>query len=129
MRGLFAGFVVLMAAAGAWADSVTLGELHTLTPENKTIAAKPKDLVEIHIPNPALAQRVSDLEIKAAGGVKLVGAVNAERLVDGHPVPGGSYIQIVASVEKGVRSGTLDYSYKDGAGTKHEYRVVVQIGG
>ena len=68
--------------------------------EDKEIKAKPGDIVEIHIPNPALARRVSDLDVTVTGGSKLAGAVEAERTEGGRTVAGGSYISIVTSVEK-----------------------------
>ena len=127
MRILVGCGILLLGAVFAVAEPVTPGEIHMLKDGDMEINAKPGDVVVARIPNPVLAKRVTDLDIKTMGGVKLAGAVNAEEIRDGKSVPGGSHIKIYLSVVKGARSGSLEFSYKNGAGEEHKRKVVIQI--
>jgi hypothetical protein len=125
MRTLVA-CTLLLAGAAASAAPVTPGKLHVVANVDTEVAAKPGDVVEVNIPNPARA-RVSELDVSVTGGVKLAGVVEAERA--GRAVPLGSHIAIIAAVERGDRGGTIEYSSKDGQGVTHRHKVTVQTAG
>ena len=114
-------------SAALYADHINPGEIHVLSAGDKEVKAKPGDLVVARIPNPALPKMVSDVEVKASGAAKFVSAVNASDSVQGRPVPGSGHVRLYIMVKEGYRSGTVDYSYKDGAGKQHQLKLRIEI--
>jgi hypothetical protein len=129
MARILSVIAFMFCAALVYADPVTPGEIQIVQAGDKEAKAKPGDIVAIRIPNPALAKMVSDLDVSAKAGAKFVGAVNANDKRDGKNIPGSTHILVYVAIEKGNRSGTVEYSYKDGAGTEHKHKLMIQIEG
>ena len=116
-------------SAALYADHVNPGEIHALEVGAKEVKARPGDMVVARIPNPALAKMVSDVEVSASGAAKFVSAMNASDSIQGRPVPGSGHIRLYIMVREGYRSGTVDYSYKDGTGMVHRVKLRIQVDG
>ena len=127
MARLLSVVLFLGLSAALYADHVNPGEIHVLDAGDKDVKAKPGDMIVVRIPNPALPKMVSEVEVKASGAAKFVSAVNASDTVQGRSVPGSGHIKLYITVREGYRSGTCEYSYKDGAGKFHKVRLVVQV--
>lgn len=128
-RILSAALCFLSVAALLHADHINPGEIHVLQAGDKEVKARPGDMVVARIPNPALAKMVSDVDVSASGAAKFVSAINASDSVQGRPVPGSGHIRLYIMVREGYRSGTVEYSYKDGAGMVHRVKLRIQVEG
>lgn len=125
MRHVSAAAVLLVFAGEAWADPVKPGTVHEVAaPGDKEIKVQPNDVVLIHIPNPALAKMVSDLDVAATGAAVLAGAANT---VNPKGPIGGGRITLFVGLKGGSRSGTVTYSYKDGTGQEQKGKVTIQV--
>lgn len=110
-------------AVSVQAKPQTPAELHIVSKcKSEDVDAKPKDLVEIRISNPVLPVRVHDLDVEVRGGAILVAIVNTT-----NGLPGGDRISIFVRLNSSDRSGSVEYSYKDGEEKEHKCRVLIQI--
>ena len=100
------------------------GKLHVVVDCEKEIKAMPNDMVEIQIPNPALPVRVHDLRVEAKADAVLAGVVDTT-----NGLPGGDRVSIYIGLKSTARSGTVEYSYKDGDNKEHKCKTIIQVMG
>lgn len=114
--------VLLLLATTAYAAKVTPGELRVVDACQQDIQAQPTDMIEIRIPNPALPMTVHDLDVDPTGAAVIAGVVHTT-----NGLPGGDRISIFVNLKSDFRSGTLEYSYKDGTNQQHTCKLNIQI--
>jgi len=115
---------ILFVAAASIAAPVSPGNLHVLEAKGgaEEIKAEPTDVIELRIPNPALAKRVHDVDVTTAGDGILAGVANTS-----DKKPGSDRISIFVGLKGAARSATITYSYKDGDDKEHKGKVTVQV--
>jgi len=125
MRNAIVGSVFLLFTGAIQAAPVIPGTVHEVAaPGDKITRAMPNDVVQIHIPNPALAKTVTDVDVAVSGDTVLAGVANT---VNPKGPFGGGRITIFVGLKGEFRSGTVTYSYKDGAGKEHKGKVTIQV--
>jgi hypothetical protein len=122
MKRLLSACVLLLMTSTLHAEQVIPGALHVITDCKKEVKAKPKDMVEIRIPNPVLPMRVHDLHVEATADAVLAGVVETT-----NGLPGGDRISIFVGLASTARSGKVAYAYKDGDNKEHKCEIIIQV--
>ena len=125
MTRLFVCVVVLMAAGALSAAPTVPGKLHVEIAKagDVEIKVQPTDVIELRIPNPALAKKVRDLDVAAQGDAIFAGAVNTSD----PKVPGSGRISLFIGLKSAFRSGTVEFSYKDGNDKEHKGKLIIYV--
>ena len=125
MKALFVSSVLMVAVGAVAAGPIIPGKLHRLEIKggDAEIKVEPTDVIELRIPNPALAKKVHDVDVKVEGDAIFGGAANTSE----PKLVGSDRISIFIGLTPAPKASAVVYSYKDGSGTEHKGKVTIHV--